>query len=178
MKPTNIKFQTELYAHKIEVHVTEISATEAMDFLNSDVFDANALSGLIDDLSGGEICGSLEAYTNIFLPEYSSETLVQIKGTWRIVPNYRDIHRIRMWHYNHAYNMHEYYTDKDFIECFGYNGRHYFEKYTVTYSHNIWEFFGYLGDNIQEGEAFLSLTLNKVEEYETRMAGIGYPIKY
>ncbi len=180
MKKTNIKFQTEFYAHKIEIIVSSISASEAIPFINENTLSADQLSSVIDQLSGGDKGGYFETYTHILLPEFNpqKETLVKVSGAWRIVPNYRDIHRIRMWHYNFSCTDSEQLTKADFNECFRYNGHHYWEKYTSTYNCNIWEFLGYLGNHILEGEDFLTLCMKKVEAYEKRQADIGYPVRY
>lgn len=179
MKPTNIKFQTELYAHKIEVHVQEINFLEATEYVNGDVFDANSLGHIIDQFSSGDKFGNFVGGTHIHLPELNGkETYIMIHGSWRIIPNYRDLHRIMMWNYNRASNQFEYYTVEDFVEAFSYNGAHYFEKYTKTFNHDLWKFIAYLGNNILEGESFLTLTMKKVEAYEKRQADNGYPASY
>lgn len=180
MKPTNIKFHTEFYTHKIEIIVNGISVIEAVPFINAHTVTPDQLSDITDQLVDGDTQGNFGADTCIYIEELdpNKETLVYAVGTWRIIPNYRDLHRIMMWNYNRAANQFEYYTKEDFIKTFPYNGVHYFEKYTKTFNHDLWKFIGYLGSHISEGESFLTLTLNKVEAYEKRQADNGFPVSY
>ena len=170
MIPINKTFTTFLYGHKIEVQVSGVNYQSAEDHINDDVFDADALSNIINQVCDSSEKGVFEASTFIHLPDIDkdSEVYVLIQGTWRIVPKYIDIYRITKWSYNRSMCPSESYTLNDFIDAFKFNGRHYFEKFTTVFKWNIWEFMSYIGSNIAEGEAFLTMTMKKVEAYEKR----------
>ena len=91
-----------------------------------------------------------------------------LSGSWRIVEiDYEKISRVLAWDYNRM--QEESLTEELFIRHFGgVIGRHYYEKWSRVYDHDLRRMLAYFGNNLREGQRFCDMIAEQVAKYEHR----------
>lgn len=91
-----------------------------------------------------------------------------LSGSWRIVEiDYEKISRVLAWDYNFAPD--EALTEELFIRYFGgVMGRHYYEKWSLVYAHDLRRMLAYFGNDLREGQRFCDMVAEQVARYEQR----------
>lgn len=81
--------------------------------------------------------------------------------------DYEKIGRVLAWDYNFAPN--ETLSEELFIRDFGgVMGRHYYEKWSLVYDHDLRRMLAYFGNNLREGQCFCDMVAEQVAKYEQR----------
>lgn len=153
---------TYFFGHKVEVtlHVpderdkpyTSIPSSITDDFLKR--------------IKCGEQNGTFES-----LPDDGLNTAdggFTLSGSWRIVEiDYEKISRVLAWDYNRM--QEESLTEELFIRHFGgVMGRHYYEKWSRVYDHDLRRMLAYFGNDLREGQRFCDMVAEQVAKYEQR----------
>lgn len=105
------------------------------------------------------------------LPDDERNTIgvgFDLSGSWRIVAiDYEKISRVLAWDYNFASD--EALTEELFILYFGGGmGRHYYEKWSRVYDHDLRKMLAYFLGNLTEGQHFCDMIAEQVQKYEQR----------
>lgn len=91
-----------------------------------------------------------------------------LSGSWRIIDfDYEKISRVLAWDYNFAPD--EALSEELFIRHFGgVMGRHYYEKWSRIYDHDLRRMLAYFGYDLHEGQRFCDMIAEQVRKYEQR----------
>lgn len=156
-----------LYGHNVEVTLLEASHPETRELVNEYCMDACSMSHVVDQLAEDNERGDFESSTRIVLNDTDPETLVTLRGTWRIVPDFTLWKRVFRWSY--CRGLSESLTEAMFTKAYGlHKGAHSFSKWK-GYRCNIEKMVGYLSGSIRELEQFMGMVMEKVQEYESRL---------
>ena len=163
------KVVTRLYGHEVEIVITHSTHPEVHMWLYDKVDSINILQ--LDDVVKGlseNLCnGQISSTTRIIMDGDTEETIILCEGSWRIIPDYDLFRRIYSWWYSHDFN--EALSSADFIEAYGnWKGSHYFNKWKSV-ERSIPKMIGYIGNNMNEGRAFLNMLMQKVRQFENRI---------
>ena len=164
-----VKVIMRLYGHEIEIVITRSTHSEVHMLLNDKVNETDILQ--LDDIINGlseDLCnGQISSAAKIILDGHDEETTILCEGNWRVIPDYRLWKRIFSWWYSHDFN--EALSFNDFTQCYGtWKGGHYFDKW-ASFERNIPKMIGYIGNNMEEGRAFLDMLMQKVRQFENRI---------
>ncbi|BBL00433.1 hypothetical protein A3BBH6_06690 [Alistipes onderdonkii subsp. vulgaris] len=127
-------------------------------------------SSITNDFSEHIECGDRHGtFENLPDDELNKRGLgFALSGSWRIVEiDYEKISRVLAWDYNFAPD--EALTEELFIRYFsGVMGRHYYEKWSLVYAHDLRRMLAYFGNDLREGQRFCDMVAEQVAKYEQR----------
>ena len=152
-----IRYAVEEISHP---HYAEL--TDSLQAKASIQLDINVLSG--QGLEHGEFISSFV----VLAPGSETPELVTVRGSYMVVPDYRLLRRIVRWKYN--YDATEAISPEDFREEYGTAfGDHFYGKW-LSFGGDIVRMIAYFADNIDKGQAFLSIVMRRGLQYETRIS--------
>lgn len=156
------RLTTEFWGHKVEV---TLNLPEGCDKRYSSV-PFSILDDFSERIEGGTRNGLFEN-----LPDDELETEGKgffLSGSWHIVEiDYQKISRVLLWEYNFVQD--EALSEDLFVRYFGgVMGRHYYEKWSRVYDHDLRLMLAYFGYNIHEGQRFCDMIDEQVRRYEER----------
>jgi hypothetical protein len=160
-----VKMVMRLYGHEIEIIIHK--ATHQWLYDKMDSINILQVDSIVKGLAENLCCGQLSSTTGNVPDGDIKENIVKCEGEWRIIPDYNLWKRIFGWWYNHDFD--EALAAVDFCEAYGnWKGNHYFDKW-ISFERNIPKMIGYIGNNMEEGRAFLDRVMKKVRQYENRI---------
>ena len=157
-----------LYGHEVEITITGTSHPEIHIWLYDKTDDIYfmQLDDIVNALYENRCNGQFSSTTRIILDGDTKESVIICEGNWRIIPDYDVFRRIYSWWYNHDFD--EALSRNDFTQYYGkWKGNHYFDKWK-SFERSISKMVGYIGNNMEEGRAFLDMVMQKVRQYESR----------
>ena len=156
------RLTTHFFGYKVEVTLNLPEGCDkrytSVPFSISDNFsqgiEGGSRSGKFENLPDDELCTIGKGF--------------DLSGSWRIIEiDYEKISRVLSWDYNFA--PAEALSEELFIRHFGGTmGRHYYEKWTLVYNHDLRQMMAYFGNNLREGQRFCDMIDEQVHKYEQR----------
>lgn len=151
---------TYFFGHKVEV---TLDMPDERDELYPFV-PASVTDDFVERIECGARSGTFEN-----LPDNELNTVSRgffLSGSWCIVEiDYEKISRVLAWDYNRM--QEESLTEELFIRHFGgVMGRHYYEKWSRVYAHDLRRMLAYFGYNLREGQRFCDMVAEQVRKYE------------
>ena len=150
----------------INYSIDVISNPDLIDYLcelslkQSIMMDVSILAG--QGLEHGEFISSAAVHNDEL-----ELVIITVGGTYSIEPDYNLLRRITRWGYN--FSSDEALTKEDFRKAYGQAfGDHFYEKW-VSLDRGIEPMVGYFADNIENGQLFLRMVMNRVRQYEKRL---------
>lgn len=93
-----------------------------------------------------------------------------LRVSYMTVPDYRFLSRIGAWHYN--FSPDEALVVADFRRAYGSAlGEHFYGKWT-GFGRDISRMIGYFGTDCAKGQAFMNIIMERVVQYEKRIANL------
>lgn len=156
------RLTTHFFGHKVEI---TLNLSEKCDKHYASV-PFSVSDNFSERIECGERNGTFEN-----LPDDEGSTNGEgcgLSGSWRIIDiDYEKISRVLSWDYNFARD--EALSEELFIRYFGsVMGRHYYEKWTRVYDHELRRMLAYFGNDLREGQRFCDMVAEQVAKYEQR----------
>lgn len=163
----NLTKNIKICGHNVVLVVTKISHENARYYFNDELLNYKVLDDIVKQIIAGKRTGCFKAKSRIVEQEDKRNPMVRIEGIWRIAIDYEMLHRIFRWWYNSNFDPDR--IGSLFYKAFGLRlDAHYLKRYNDEYNRNLFDFIGYIGDNIQDGNAFMDIVLEEMNTYEEK----------
>lgn len=154
-----------MLGHNITLTITEVSDCEVEKWLSPYTIDNAELGYIQSEICMHNLCGEFEA-VSMHIYSLRDRQPVRYRGSWQIIPDYRQFARIMAWQY--ARTTSETLTLKAFQNTYGYLiGMHFHDKW-ILYEGSIPKMVEYIRESLAEGQKFIDMIMRHVARYEQR----------
>ncbi|MDR0510280.1 MAG: hypothetical protein LBH06_04225 [Rikenellaceae bacterium] len=153
-----------ILSHRVEVVITDVDPEEMTPHVGCDSLTTCYIDDRItEQIEAGSTSGHFTDYPDVILPGGRKAT-VEVKGYWRIVPDFDLWRRIFLWSYNRS--VEQSLNEEMFRETYGnHTGSHYYDKWR-GFGGSIEKMAGYFSNDHDAGQKFMAMVMTQVVRYE------------
>jgi len=152
-----------MLGHDIALTITEVSDYEVEKWLSPYTIDNTELGFIQSEICMHNLCGEFEA-VSMNLYSLRDRMPVRYRGTWQIIPDYRQFARIMAWKHDHTTS--ETLTLKAFQNTYGdLLGMRLHDQWILC-DGSIPKIMVHIGNRLSDGQKFIDMIMRHVARYE------------